>query len=475
MNYKLKNNRVMSFKGFLRTKFFISTLVVLGSCLLFYYAYLSTTLTNNIKDTLKRVAVSCQYIINGDEHKKITNINSREYRNMCNLLTEYRKKAGVYDIYTMVKVDDNHTKFILASYDADSTFMKPYIFTDKMKQAYYGKKVTVTDTYYTDEIGTFYTGYAPLFDSKGKVVALIGVDMNLESIIKMRREVLQVSILLFLVAMSIGIVMTVISSQSINRIVNKLIVDVEKMAGGDFSTRIDTEFFHISEAKELAETFNKMAENICYLIEIMANNSDKLAGKAEDILKLINVANTSQQIIASVVEQTSQIFGDITDTSIDMVNQPSLKKDYNRIINERFESIMNIVEDAENKFNEQKHLANKIELIYQNTQGSDKLAGKYIKDITVTIVSMSEAYDMINRNIISLKLLIDRISKEKQKGLEYNNRLIENFKNINDANKYIMEVMEDQVEALEGIVKEVEELKLMADELHKGLNNSIQI
>ena len=78
-------NKGITFTTFLQIGFLVTivvTLILFGSM---YYVYSSKILIEDIKNTLQNVAISAQYIIDGDMHENLTDVDSKEYKDMCNL------------------------------------------------------------------------------------------------------------------------------------------------------------------------------------------------------------------------------------------------------------------------------------------------------------------------------------------------------------------------------------------------------
>jgi methyl-accepting chemotaxis protein len=409
---------------------------------------------NDTKESIKKVAVAGQYIINGDEHEKITSDNSKEYNDMCNTLTEFRRKSNVYDVYTLIKKDDSHTKFVLASYAPKSTFMKDYVFNDKMKSAYYDGKVTVLDSPITDLMGTFYSAYAPLYNSDGKVVALVAVDVSAQHIINLKHKILISTILLFLLTCLIVAFISYLSAKPINRVIKSLSNLVLKISQGDFSLTFDESIIKIKEIKDFTHTINTMNENISFLINVISQNSREIELKANEINSLTDKVNLSAQVITSIIEEMIYTYKNIRNFTEEAIQS---NKYYDNI---NFEKIYINFKDLFDNFN-------KLKLIYLNDikSSDDKLIKRYIGSINSKLKEMDSLF---NSTFDILQKSNDKLLPNDSFNYNYKT-LQKKFDKINTANTYISDGVKEQADAIEGIVEEIADLKDISNNLNKTL------
>ena len=187
MKRKKQHGKQIKLKTFMQLGLSAIIIVVVLLFGTMYYFYTSKLIKDNIQSTLQNFAVSASYIINGDLHEQIVDVDSDLFKEEIKRLAKYKEEAGIYDVYTLIKGDEHSTRFVLASYDAESTFMEPYILNESMKKAFEGK-VTVTSEPYVDDFGTFYSGYAPLYNSEGNLVAIVAIDINNDEIKKITKD-----------------------------------------------------------------------------------------------------------------------------------------------------------------------------------------------------------------------------------------------------------------------------------------------
>ena len=461
----------IAFTTFLQIGFFITivvTLILFGGM---YYVYSSKILIEDIKDKLQNVAISAQYIIDGDMHENLTDVDSKEYKDMCNFLGKYREEVGVYDVYTMIKTDELKPKFVLASYDAESSFMKSTIYEKEMGEAFNGK-VSVTDKPFTDDYGTFYTAYAPLYNSKGEINAIIGVDMDNNRVKLMRRAIIKKTVLLFFICMLIGNILVYLFSKLIGNNYKSLISDLKKIGDGDLTASNDNKLFVIWEMQDLGDTINKMADRIRYLMQIITENSRELEIKCNEISELISTMDTSNQIIASAVEQMFNVHKNASASFDKSLNELLLYEGVSKAFASEHKDVLNSVETTKDSLENILQCLCKLNIIILNSDNKshNKISMKIIEEFKIYCEKLYKDYDLFTENINSQLLLLDRVSERRDNLVQLNHKISSDFKDISQGNQGILDVLEKQVDSMQGIVKDVGRLENMAEELNQKLN-----
>ncbi len=152
---------------------------------------------------------------------------------------------------------------------------------------------------YTDEFGTFLSGYTPIFTSDGQRVGVLGVDISVNTIIAQEREYLVRIILINIAALILIVLVGIISANYLAKPFVRLRDAADKISKGDFSHRI-TDIPQTRELAELAVDFNVMTE---YLSELVNGLERRVSERTEDIAK-----RTDQLRAASyIARQTAEV------------------------------------------------------------------------------------------------------------------------------------------------------------------------
>jgi GAF domain-containing protein len=208
-------------------------------------------------------------------------------------------------VYTMMQ-DSQGIYFIvdarISADEADiSAFQDRYEEPSELLSANFGtmNQTLIEPDFYTDEFGTFLSGYAPIFHSDGQQVGVLGIDISANTILAQEREFLLRLITIFFSTLPLLFISGFLSANYLARPIMRLRDAANKISAGDFSYRIS----NIPESRELAELavdFNAMTANLSSLITDLER---RVSERTEDITK-----KTEQLRAASyIARQTAEI------------------------------------------------------------------------------------------------------------------------------------------------------------------------
>ena|GEM_PF-1671460 len=152
---------------------------------------------------------------------------------------------------------------------------------------------------YTDEFGSFLSGYTPIFTSSGERVGVLGVDISANTIRAQEREYLVRLILIFLGTLPFLAIAGFLIADYLAKPIVGLRDAAEKISKGDFAYRI-TKIPGTRELAELAMDFNSMTANLSDLIDDLEH---RVAERTADIER-----KTDQLRAASfIARQTAEV------------------------------------------------------------------------------------------------------------------------------------------------------------------------
>ncbi|WP_295154661.1 diguanylate cyclase domain-containing protein [uncultured Ruminococcus sp.] len=195
---------------------FIFALVLLLLTNIVTSAVLTTMSKNELRKQIEArmldVANTAADMVNGDTIANMTNadVRSPEYNEVLTELRLFQTNIELSYIYCVRREsEDNYIFVIDPDMEDPAEFGEDIPVTPELKTAA-GGKPAVESTPHTDEWGTFYSAYSPVFDSSGKVVGIIGVDFNAEWYNKIMSTNGAVAVILAMVALCMGIVLSAI-------------------------------------------------------------------------------------------------------------------------------------------------------------------------------------------------------------------------------------------------------------------------
>jgi len=132
---------------------------------------------------------------------------------------------------------------------------------------------------YTDEFGSFLSGYTPIFTSSGERVGVLGVDISADTILAQEQAYLTRLITISFSTLLLLVILGIISANYLAKPVMGLRDAAEKISKGDFTYRI-TKIPGTRELAELAIDFNSMTANLSELINDL---EQRVAARTADI------------------------------------------------------------------------------------------------------------------------------------------------------------------------------------------------
>ena len=152
---------------------------------------------------------------------------------------------------------------------------------------------------YTDEFGSFLSGYTPIFTSNGERVGVLGVDISADTIVAQENEYRVRLITIFLSALPFLILAGIITANYLAKPIVGLRDAAEKISQGDFTHRI-TKIPGTRELADLAIDFNAMTTNLSELINDL---EQRVAERTADIER----KSDQLRAAAFIARQTAEV------------------------------------------------------------------------------------------------------------------------------------------------------------------------
>ncbi|MCX5701071.1 MAG: HD domain-containing protein [Candidatus Omnitrophica bacterium] len=187
------------------------------------------------------------------------------YAQTRDVLREIRKTDLLIDsVYIMIKSDKEYSWiFLVDSGDKRkiSAYCGEYYDVSKFPEMKLAFQQPAVDKKITrDKWGLFLSGYAPLYNSQGKAVAIIALDVKAESIEKMQLLLAKRFIFVFLVGLIFSLLIGLLMARGITKPLHVLTQGAREVGRGDLSKKVNLETN--DELEELAEAFNKMTDEL---------------------------------------------------------------------------------------------------------------------------------------------------------------------------------------------------------------------
>ena len=236
------------------------------------YINFKTELRNNLQHRLENITDLAGLQQNGDDLLKVQAagdeyFNKIHKQNIKIKLTDpdlrfvYTMRRDPQGLYFVVDARISPDELLISEYG--DRYQEP---SDLLVRSFESMTGTVIEPdFYTDEFGTFLSGYTPIYTSKGEFAGVLGVDISANTITKQENAFLVRLILIYSIALAILIISGLIFANYLAKPIIGLRDIANKISNGEFNFRI-TNIPHTRELAELALDFNSMAENLNTLI-----------------------------------------------------------------------------------------------------------------------------------------------------------------------------------------------------------------
>lgn len=439
---------------------FVVALVVGGVS----YSIMGRFLRQKTMESVMEIAVIAAENVDGKTFIKAMEGDKEALLAVKDSLSFFLSGDSVTYVYTLMLKDEDHFQFVVdTDPDDPGEYAEDYEAQDAMFEAMKGKK-SVTKEAFTDEWGTFYSGYAPIIYN-GKTLGIVAIDYEASSI----QESLNLLIRNILFSMIIGIFFAVVVAGLVaarmKRNFKRVNDKIEDVASDDGDLTKVLDINSGDELEVIGNSLNQLLQKTANTVRQIKIGTDSIEGKMENIntnvsgsvsrIKDINDAiqmmvASSQEIEASagiMEEQVNFVYKDIQ-SIVDIVGQNT-------------ENLKNIHTSSQGLSETAKISTKKIEENVENmSEGMQRERAKAdavlrIKELSAFILSISS-----QTNLLALNAAIEAArAGEAGRGFEVVAQEIEILaRNTGKAANEIQMMSNNVVEAVEGLAGLAEQM-----------------
>lgn len=372
----------------LRVKLISSFLLVvlLGFSSLGYYFYQKTLdkINEGLGEKLVGIAQTAALDINGDKHEllaKKEDEKSNIYKEIKERLQKIQQTNNLTYIYTM-RPKDGQMEFVVdaATGEEMSHIGDPYEFSDVAKQALSGQ-AAYTQELYTDQWGTFKSACAPIKNSQGQVVAILGIDISAQVVLDAKRE-LQMGILL---ALLLGIFFSSLLSISLasylTNPISSLVNTMNSLAkkGGDLTQRL--QITSQDELGSLSQGFNNILDTIQSMVKEINFASGQLTKTSKELTVSSEESNKGMEDIVQGVSQLNQ----------GAEKQNQIVSQANILLHNIEKAVSQIELEIKNSLDE-----------FNNAFSNGQIGNKLIQKTVIQMETIKEGSDIIHEKVANL-------------------------------------------------------------------------
>ncbi len=300
--------------------FLIQVVIIVGVAVLLTTASY-VAMSRNVKDIfIERLIAQAQtvaYLLDGDTHetyKTKADMERPEYMEDFFFMAGLVEAGNLVYVYTLGRDKDQVYFIIDADIEVYPDDLVPigyeYDWEEGMMEAFQGKP-SYTPNPYTDEWGTFMTGYAPLFNSKNQVVAVVAVDVDYEDVQQSLSTFLFRLLLIGLFGVLLASFVALRVSEGICGFLKQSTTYSELVSQGDFSSEAPEALVKRGdELGDLGRGLSKMTESLRNLIRQAVLHASEVNTGSESVARAtLEISSSLEDVSLSTQEFANQAQG----------------------------------------------------------------------------------------------------------------------------------------------------------------------
>ncbi|MDD2752500.1 MAG: HD domain-containing protein [Candidatus Omnitrophica bacterium] len=252
-----------------------SMLFVGGMSNFLIYKFSLDSQFNQLRDKMKIVARTAALLVDADVLARIPlsheGANTEAYKVVLERLKRIKKaNRQIRFIYTLAKTEqegvlqfvvDADPLIIGRGRDSLSALPGDRYDASRFPEMLRGFEAPSSDTKLeVDQWGATLSGYAPILDTQGRTIAIIGVDIAATDIYKAQNEILKRALFVLIIGIILSILLGIVFSRRITKPIEKIVAGTRSIASGNLNYQV--EVLGNDEISELGRNFNRMARSL---------------------------------------------------------------------------------------------------------------------------------------------------------------------------------------------------------------------
>ena len=269
----------------------VCTLIVANLSGWFLMNQAKTMLLEQCKQNAGSSAKIAAQRIDGDllEQLQAGDEGSAAYEEILSQLQEFLRGDEIKYIYTMRMNGDTLEFIVDADTEEGAAIGEAYEIYDEIAEAFDGN-VAVDSEMTSDEWGDFYSAFAPVHNSAGDIVGIVGVDCSATEIRIQQSALIRKFMLIELAGLAIAVVLSLVISGVLSRSVSAIAGKMSELAQkeGDLTQKITVR--SSDEVGNIAGSLNVFLENLREIIKKISDCEYKLAGNSEHVNNIVTAS-----------------------------------------------------------------------------------------------------------------------------------------------------------------------------------------
>jgi methyl-accepting chemotaxis protein len=353
------------------------------------YVYVFNKEEEKIRATLKSCIEESIKSIDGDKLDKIIKSNSKdipEYNEMLNSMLLFKAKNDIKNFYTWKKQDDKTVLFIVDASPEPADFLEKYDMEDEMLAAFNGK-VSTDDKIYTDKWGATLSAYAPIKNSLGEIIAIVGVDSDASIFQDLKNQLFKILVASIGITIFISAGVVSIFSMRLKRNVGSIKNSVNKMSNGDLteSIKLNTK----DEIGEIGYLLNDFREKISDTLNNIMSSVSDVNLESKSLSQISSEMSSSSQNVSAVIQEVA---GSSTNQASEIISMNEIFSDFGQSIEHIVQLMGSLYERSNTIKVKSTKSSSTIDTLLKTIVGLNA----HFKDVTTKIQGLSSSITKIN-------------------------------------------------------------------------------
>ena len=342
-----------------------------------------------LKETANQCILELTNSIDGNKLEKVEKDKSKdivEYQEILSSMSLAKSKSAARNFYTLLKVDDTKSEFLVDVSVEASEFLDEYEMSSDMQKAFNGE-VVVSDKSYTDEYGTYISAFAPIKNSEGKIVAITGIDIDSSMFENIRSTLFKTMIFTIALLCILVLIIVYLYSKKLSENVMRIQYVLGKMSDGDLTENINIKTK--DEIEDIALSINKVQNSLKDLISNVTSTS-------EDIDNVIDTVNDKMKYLNEDVEEvsaiTEELSANIEETAASAEEMSATSKEMESVVHYIAEKSQVVADKAT-------QISGKAKNIMGTSENNQKETEKMFKETEIRLkcsIEKAKAVEQIN-------------------------------------------------------------------------------
>jgi methyl-accepting chemotaxis protein len=238
----------------------LAVFLVSGSVGTFFYVRAMANLMRSLQSRLQNSAALLSQTLDARNLETIRtpkDMQQAAYGAALEIIRRVRRtNPDIAFLYVMRRADDGTVQFVVDSDETERQAKPGQVYDDVVPEMLDGFHQPVVDkVLYTDEWGTFLSGYAPLRNGDGRY--LVGIDMRADEVANNLRELRLTGLASLLSSILLALLFALYLSRGLTRRIGLLAGRCRDLALGQRNVRIEGRTF--DEFDDLTDAFNTMS------------------------------------------------------------------------------------------------------------------------------------------------------------------------------------------------------------------------